>query len=143
MDNSNSQGIGKLIFRVSTARGAIPLQNAEVRVSYHTDEAGDMRGQVIAVMLTDRDGKTPPLELPAPARSASMSPSTNGVLPFSLYDAEISLGGFYRQEYTRIPIFDGITSIQPASLIPLPENGQTDNLTPEDTNFTEGEAPDL
>ena len=139
----NNTGVGKLVFRVATAGGAIPLENAQVQVSYHTDTAGESRGRLITVMLTDRDGKTPPLSLPAPSRSESASPSTDGVLPFALYDAEIFLDGFYRQEYTRIPIFDGITSIQPASLIPLPANGQTDNLTPEDTNFVEGESPDL
>jgi hypothetical protein len=139
----NYQGKGTLIFRVATAGGAIPLENAEVRVSYHTNGEGADRGRVITVMLTDRDGKTPPLSLDAPSGALSMSPSTNGVLPFALYDAEVFLDGFYRQEYTQIPIFDRIVSIQPVNLIPLPQNGQTDSLTPDDTRFTEGENPDL
>ncbi len=139
----NSQGKGTLIFRVATGSGAIPLENAEVRVSYHTDSEEDDRGRVIAVMLTDRDGKTPPLRLDTPSGALSMSPSANGVLPFAMYDAEVFLDGFYRQEYTRIPIFDGIVSIQPVNLIPLPQNGQTDSVTPDDTRFTEGENPDL
>jgi hypothetical protein len=139
----NSQGKGTLIFRVATAGGAIPLENAEVLVSYHTNGEGADRGRVITVMLTDRDGKTPPLSLDAPSGTLSMSPSTNGVLPFALYDAEVFLDGFYRQEYTQIPIFDRIVSIQPVNLIPLPQNGQTDSVTPDDTRFTEGENPDL
>jgi hypothetical protein len=81
--------------------------------------------------------------LEAPSGKLSQAPSQGGILPYSLYDAEVFLDGFYRQEYTRIPVFDGITSIQPVNLIPLPANGQTDSLTPDDTRFTEGESPDL
>ena len=39
--------------------------------------------------------------------------------------------------------FDGITSIQSVDLIPLPENGREEGLTPSDTQFFEGENPDL
>jgi len=61
----------------------------------------------------------------------------------ALYDAEVNLDNFYTQSYTRIPVFDGITSIQRASLIPLPENGYADGLRPDGARFVEGENPDL
>ena len=41
------------------------------------------------------------------------------------------------------PIFDGIVAVQPADLIPLPENGRTDSRTPDGERFFESTAPDL
>ena len=137
-------GIGQLIFRVATARGAIPLEDAQITVWPHNPTPGEEGGgQVVAVLYSDRDGKTDPLALPAPPRSDSLEPSVSGALPFSNYDAEVYLPGYYAPSYTRIPIFDGITSIQSVDLIPLPENGREEGLTPSDTQFFEGENPDL
>ena len=141
---SRQSGMGQLIFRVATARGAIPLEGAQITVWPNIPAPGEEgRGQVIAVLYSDRDGKTEPLSLPAPPRSDSLEPSTSGALPFSNYDAEVYLPGYYAPSYTRIPIFDGITSIQSVDLIPLPENGREEGLTPSDTQFFEGENPDL
>jgi hypothetical protein len=137
-------GTGQLVFRVTTARGAIPLEGAQITVRPHQPEPGDEgRGQTIAVLYSDRDGKTEPLALPTPPRSDSLTPTDSGVLPFATYDAEVYLPNYFAPEYTRIPIFDGITSIQSVDLIPLPENGREEGLTPSDTQFFEGENPDL
>lgn len=163
-------GEGRLIFQVSTAGGAIPLEGAEVTVRSvknipSTDgeqtgmggqkpppplgdqpngDARQREGTVIAVLYSDPDGKTEILRLPAPARSLSMQPNAAGSpMPYSLYDAEIRLEGFYNQSYISIPIFDGITSIQHAALIPLPENGTPDGARPDDERFYESENPDL
>lgn len=159
-------GEGKLVFQVSTAGGAIPLAGAEVIVRSVNSESlpseptpgqapppmrdqpirGDVvrDGSVIAVLYSDADGKTEVLPLPAPARALSMEPrGANSPMPYALYDAEIKLENFYTQSYISIPIFDGITSIQHAALIPLPENGTPDGARPDDERFFEGENPDL
>lgn len=141
---SPDTGIGQLIFRVATARGAIPLEGAQITVWPHIPTPGEAgRGQVIAVLYTDRDGKTEPLELQTPPKSESLAPMPAGTLPFASYDAEVYLPGYYAPSYSRIPIFDGITSIQSVDMIPLPENGREEGLTPDDTQFFEGENPDL
>lgn len=141
---TQNTGTGQIIFRVSTARGAIPLEGAQITVRPHLPDPGnEERGKVIAVLYSDRDGKTQPLPLPTPPRSDSLQPSENGVLPFATYDAAVYLSNYYAPEYTRIPIFDGITSIQTVDLIPLPENGREEGLNPSDTMFFEGENPDL
>ena len=57
--------------------------------------------------------------------------------------ADVNLNGFYSQSYIRIPVFDGITSIQRATLIPLPENGYPDGLRPDGERIIEGESPEL
>ena len=136
-------GQGKLVFQITTAGGAIPLEGAVItlRESRSPVDAG---GDVLAVLLSGRDGKTEAIPLPAPARGYSMEPARDGApVPYALYNADVTMDGFYSQSYIRIPVFDGITSIQRASLIPLPENGVPDGQRPDGERFYEGEAPDL
>ena len=135
-------GQGKLLFQITTAGGAIPLEGAEIILrSYRSaTESGD----VITVLYSGRDGKTPTIPLPAPAVRYSLEPSRDGSpVPYSLYNADVNLDGYYTQSYIRIPVFDGITSIQRATLIPLPENGYSDGLRPDGDRFVEGESPEL
>lgn len=137
-------GSGQIIFRVTTAGGAIPLAGAQVVVRERRADTNTDRGNAVAVMTSDNNGKTPILALPAPPRALSMSPSPDGAPPpFACYDAEVTLSGYFAAEFVCIPIFDGITSIQPATLTPLPENGRPDGANPEDTVIFESENPDL
>lgn len=136
-------GRGILVFQITTAGGAIPLEGAEItlRQSRGPAEAG---GDVLAVLYSGRDGKSDPIPLPAPARSYSLEPARDGApIPYALYNADVRMEGFYKQSYIRIPVFDGITSIQRASLIPLPENGFEGGIRPDGSVFIEGENPDL
>ncbi len=137
-------GEGRLVFRVSAAGGAIPLEGAEVVVRTFRSLQDGSGGEVISVLYSGRDGKTETLTLPAPAKAYSLSPSRDGApAPYSLYDADIQLEGFYNQSYTRIPVFDGITSVQSATMIPLPEHSIPDGVRPEGEQFFEGQSPNL
>lgn len=136
-------GQGKLIFQITTAGGAIPLEGAEITLRRFRS-ATDTGGDVLAVLYSDRDGKADPLTLPAPARGFSLEPARDGApIPYALYNADVRLDGFYTQSYIRIPVFDGITSIQRASLVPLPDNGVEGGIRPDSETFYEGESPDL
>ena len=142
-DTRPMTGQGKLVFQITTAGGAIPLEGAEVtlRQSRGPTDAG---GDVLSVLYSGRDGKTEVLTLPAPARGYSLEPARDGApVPYALYNADVRMDGFYKQSYIRIPVFDGITSIQRASLIPLPENGFEGGVRPDGDIFVEGENPDL
>lgn len=137
-------GQGKLVFQVSTAGGAIPLEGAEIIVRKFRSASDGNGGEVVAVLHSGEDGKTETLTLPAPARGYSLEPARDGSpVPYAIYDASVNLDSYYEQSYIRIPIFDGITSIQRASLIPLPENGYSEGLRPNDQQFFEGESPNL
>ena len=137
-------GQGKLVFQITTAGGAIPLEGAEIILRKFRSASDGNGGEVIAVLYSGGDGKTEVLTLPAPARGFSLEPAKDGApVPFALYDAEVNLDNYYTQSYIRIPVFDGITSIQRASLIPLPENGFANGLRPDSDKFYEGESPDL
>ena len=141
--NESPTGQGILVFQITTAGGAIPLEGAEVTLR-ESRSLTEGSGDVVAVLFSGRDGKTEALPLPAPARSYSLEPSRDGApIPYALYNADVRMDGFYKQSYIRIPVFDGITSIQRASLIPLPENGFEGGTRPDGETFYEGESPDL
>ena len=124
MENNRSvteamPGRGYLIVSVRAGEGAIPLEGALV-----TLRGGDAtEGDAIASFITDQSGNTPRITLPAPPRINSESP--NGGKPYATYSADISLDGYFTNLYTNIPIFDTITSVQTAYLIPLPEDGSS------------------
>lgn len=112
---------GSLIVQVTTARGAIPLEGAFVDVFPFDPESPAPEGELIASLRTDRSGNTPIIRLPAPTCEGSDAPG--GKRPFDLYRVTIRKPGYYEQSYSGIPIYEGITVIQPAIMIPLSENG--------------------
>lgn len=140
----SASGMGRLIFRISTAGGAIPLEGARVVVRAKGGEGDPQRGNALHVLYSDRNGKTEVISLPTTPRSQSLTPRDgDGLPPFLCYDAEVTLSGYRTVNYVCIPIFDGVTSVQPADLPPLPENGREDGLTPDGMTIVEGENPDL
>ena len=141
--STDDMGQGFLVVHVTTARGAIPLEGALVNVRQDAPNEEGVRGDVIAALVTGNDGNTEPLTLPAPKRSQSLTPNNGAQKPYSTYHVEVQLEGYYTQNYANVPIFDGIAAIQPADLIPLPENGRTDSRPPNGDRFFESQSPDL
>ena len=113
----NDQYHGKLVVRVSAASGAVPVPGATVIVR-SAENGSPVR--VIGVLTTDESGLTVPLSIPTPPLSESLIPG--GKQPFSEISAEISADGYFTSVNVNIPIYPGITSIQPVSLIPLPDS---------------------
>ena len=134
-------GTGYLVVHVTTARGSIPIEGAQVSIRNLSPEGSPEKGDVIASLVSGKDGNTAIIPLSAPLRTDSMKPG--GPRPYATYSAEVRIEGFYDQIYNNIPIFDGITAIQPVDLIPLPENGKTDSYTPDGIRYYESEAPNL
>ncbi len=116
-------GMGYVIVQATTASSAIPLQGARVRIS-STEQGGY---EVLYDLVTGSDGRTERVPLPAPARSMSLSPSDGK--PYAAYGIEVSRDGYEGAIFSAVPIFDGITAIQQANLVPLPENGYTDDFS--------------
>ena len=139
--NNNSEGLGYMIVRVTTARGAIPLEGATVIVSDYFGEDEKERGNAIYTLTTNSSGLTDKFALPAPPRSLSMTPG-NGK-SYLTYNIAVTKDGYYQQNYINAPIFDGITSIQSADMIPLSDNGQTDRFDPYGNIFYETENQNL
>lgn len=68
--------------------------------------------------LTDVDGITQPVILPAPPRSLSQSPGASGArLPYSVYSVYVEHPDFVREVFTNVPVFSGVESIQPVRML--------------------------
>ena len=132
----NSQ-IGYLIVNVSTARGAIPLKDAAVTVYF--DEAGNT--SVSNVLKTDMSGKTEKLALPAPSRTESESPGTDK--PYATYTVNVQKAGYYPVTNTGVPVFAGVTSIQPIEMVPLAEYSSGEIYPRFGLDVTESTSPNL
>jgi len=133
-------GIGYLLITASTARGAIPLEGVSVTIRNTPKQQSD----VLYALTTNRDGKTERVPLPAPPLSQSQSPqSATSPPPYAFYTVEVFSEGYHPLLFENVAIFDGITSVQPAVLIPLPENARQDSYTPTDGFTFIGEEPKL
>ena len=114
-------GAGRLIAQVTTAGGALPVQGSTVTISR-------TNGDLLEIQTTDRSGRTPGIELPAPLARYSQTPG--GIRPYSTYNLKVEKPGFYTQELLNVAIFDRIESIQPVALEPLGEDAtERDRLT--------------
>ena len=134
----NDQNYGRLVVRASAASGAVPVPNATVIV--RSSENG-IPVRVLGVLTTDESGITFPLAIATPPLSESLSPG--GKHPFSEISAEITADGYYTSVNINIPIYPGITSIQPVNLITLPDS-QIGKLPSHDVVFqNDAQKPNL
>lgn len=69
--------------------------------------------------LTDINGSTESIRLPAPPKSISQSPQTgvNQKLPYAVYSVYVEHPDFVRSVFTNVPVFSGIESIQPVRML--------------------------
>lgn len=114
---SRDGDFGYLRFAVGTASGTIPLNDAAVYV--YTDPSDGDEGRLLYTLMTNEDGLTETVTLPTPPLSESFSPESPK--PYSTYNVFAAKQGFYPTEGRTVPLFPGITSIQPINLIPLSE----------------------
>lgn len=115
MLNPNTS-IGYLVVSVSTARTAIPIENALVTV-YSISETGE--NQLIYNVRTNRSGQTASLPLPAPPIGNSLSP--NQPFPYARYTVRVDYDGFYPVTSNDLTIFPNIVATLPVYLVPLEE----------------------
>lgn len=113
----NEKNYGQLVVQVSAASGAVPIKGASVIVRI-TDEEGTAR--VVGVLQTNESGITDPLDIPTPSPAESLAPG--GKKPYSELSTEVIADGYYAAVNLNIPVYPGITSIQPVTLIPLPNS---------------------
>ena len=71
MDTSKNQGTGRLFVQVYIGEETTPVPDAGVIISKENSLGGE---EILAYMLTDRDGKTAEIQLSAPLKSVSLSP---------------------------------------------------------------------
>lgn len=117
MANAFVPGEGYLRVNVTEVGGTIPIEGATVIITEYNDESGeDSAGAVLHVLRTDEGGLTQTVALPAPSSGESLRPGS--AQPYSLYNVTVLYEGYYPIEGVGVPVFEGVTSLQPFNLIP-------------------------
>ncbi len=126
----NDQSVGYLTVRVSTARGAIPLEGATVNIRGNEEDSS----AILYSLLSSNSGTTPKVSLPTPPKENSDNPG--GAAAFSTYNIEVFKDGYIPLYFQNVPIFPGIISVQPAVMLPA------SNLSSAGRATTVNEAPE-
>ena len=128
---------GTLRVRAYTAKGALPVEGATVRIT----GASEQNGQIAYSSITDRDGLSDLFTLPAPSVDYSLAPSP-AELPYAVYNLDISAPGYYSKRINGLTVFSGINSVQLINMIPGSGNmaedyprGNINYIIPENTNL--------
>lgn len=91
----------------------IPIQNAVVIVRKQLPGGLGL----VRVLVTDENGLTPSIALPAPSAACLTADS---VKPFSVYDLTVIANGYYTFKNIDAAVYAGTKTIQPVAMIPLP-----------------------
>ena len=113
-------GIGNIIVEVTTGRGAIPLPEIDVIIDRLDLDDPDGRQELIAVLETDRSGRTKPVAVKTVSRELSLVPGNSE--PFSTFYVTASEKGFEPVKNRPVDVFANEVSIVKIDLIPKPEN---------------------
>ena len=111
------ESVGTMIVNTYTAGGALPVAGTVVRIT-GVDE--DNRGIEYSV-ITDVDGVSEKISLPAPPRALSQIPGAREQ-PYAQYNVDISAPGYYSKRIFNVAVFDGAETLQRVNMIPLPDN---------------------
>lgn len=108
------QSYGRLIINTYAGSGAIPIPNSTVRI-----RGVDENNRFIEYsVLTDEDGTSPTINLPTQDISYSLTQNP-AEAPYSNYDVEVIKDGYYTKKIYSVPIFSGVTSILPVTMLPF------------------------
>ena len=128
---------GYIIVKVSTARGAIPLKDASVSIRGDTPETSG----IIYSTVTNSDGHTEKIALPAPARELSETPKNTK--SYATYNIDVFSDGYIPLSFRGVPVFSSVISIQPAVMVPV-SNAENSNIFPNSPQiYNEYENPYL
>lgn len=105
---------GTLNVRTSIASGALPVPKTVIRI-FGVDEGNRF---VEYSVLTDVDGSTQRITLPAPEKIYSTAPFSPEV-PYALYDIEASADGYYTKRIKNVAIFPDTNTSQIINMIPI------------------------
>lgn len=112
------ESYGSLIAQIYTSQAQIPVAGATVAVTQPTQ---DGQHKLIALRVTDKNGKIAPIQIATPPISQSLSPSTADVHPYAQYDLWVQATGYEVTRIENTQVFPQVETIQKVELIPLPE----------------------
>lgn len=104
------------------AQEAIPVPGVLVRIT----AAEEMYRGTARSEITDEDGVTPRISLPAPSSGYSLSPQP-AEQPYALYNVALYKPGYYTKHIYNVAIFSGVTTVLPANMVIRENGGQEPN----------------
>ena len=110
--NITDTSVGYLIVKVSTARGAIPLEGATVNIRGNEEDSSG----VIYSLLSGNDGRTPRVSLETPPKENSDHPG--GASAYATYNIDVFKEGYVPLYFNSVPVFPSVISVQPAVMVP-------------------------
>ena len=113
-------GIGNIIVEVTTGRGAVPLAGIDVVIDRLDLDDPKGRQELVAVLETDRSGRTKPVPVKTVSRELSLVPGN--AEPFSTFYVTASEKGFEPVKSRPVDVFANEVSILKIDLVPKPEN---------------------
>ena len=113
-----------------------------LKIYLFCDPCNGLNQDIFLSKITNRDGLTDKVILPAPNGNLSNAPNPSS-RPYSTYNIDIYKEGYYPQHYNNVPIFAGITAIQNARIIPVAEFDAQNPYYTQSQNFDEYENPFL
>ena len=124
---------GYLRVIAAAADSAYPVPGARVSVFTRIGK----KLHLSYLMVTDENGETPTVMLPAPPAGLSQAPENQK--PYASCDIRIAAKGFFPTQASDVHIFAGITTRQVFQLVPLPVNYEaSDNdIDPNEIGRTE------
>ncbi len=123
--------LGYLRAFITTGKGVLPIPNAQVIITRNVN--GEELLEQAA--RTDNSGYTPIFILPAVSSIYSQTPEAQN--PYTFYTIYVRADGFYPTRIREVPLYGGITAMQPIDLIPVAEGDDPNR----ERTITEG-APD-
>ena len=110
-------GNGNIRIKTYMADEALPVSDTLVKI-YGTD---DYNKDIKYSFITDSNGVTEEISLPAPNISYSTSPGAEEY-PYAVYNVELAKDGFYPKRIDNVPIFSDRSALLPIEMIPLSYN---------------------
>ncbi len=130
---NRNRGQGKLKVQVFSGREAFPVVNARVSVMKEFDNGPF----AFFDELTDTSGIVD--NMPLTTVISENVRENNSFLPYSTYSIRVTHPYYITTVYSNVPVFNGITSIQPVNMIPKTGTPMDDN----DIVYVEREPVDL
>lgn len=109
---------GTLITQVYTSLAQLPVAGATIAI---TQPSKNSRHHLVALRVTDKNGKISPVVLPTPPMRQSLSPDATDAQPFAQYDLWVQATGYEVALIQDVQVFPSTETIQKVELIPLPE----------------------
>ncbi len=106
--------LGTIIVRTYTAGGALPVSGSVIHI-YGAEEENRFTEYSI---ITNVDGVTDVVSLPAPSKSLSQMPNSPSS-PYALYNIEITAPGYYTKRINNVSVFEGTQTVQLVNMIPI------------------------